>query len=282
MGPAVPDSRRAHLIAPAELRTELEHNPSAFALLDVRLTADRPDLAAYLAGHLPAAVFVDLDADLAGVSDGTNGQRPLPAPDALEKTLRRWGIDRDTPVVVYGAARSPAPARAWWLLRWAGVSSVRLLDGGFEGWVAGGGPIASGEPETDRPETDFAVQSGGLPVVHTDDVLDLAHRGLLLDARPAAKYSHATDESAVHIPGARSVPAAAAFGDDGHLKSDGELRKLFGNNDFSTDDEPATYCGTGVAAALDVLILALLGVRARLYVGSMSEWTADPSRPVER
>lgn len=274
------EARHANVVSPHQLHAELASRD--LVLLDVRQAGDGPDFDSYLAGHLPHAVFVDLDTDLAGVSDGTNGRRPLPSPEVFEKTLRQWGIDRDTSVVVYGAARTPAPARAWWLLRWAGVQSVRMLDGGLDGWVANGAPLVSGPPPAGRGESGFVITTGGLPVVSLPEVTELAGAGLLFDARPARKFTHPTDPGAGHIPGARSAPVSDVFGPDGYFKPDEELAELFGHAGVVADTAPAAYCGTGVAAALEVFALTLIGIRARLYVGSVSEWTADPSRPVER
>lgn len=273
-------ARTAHLIAPAEL---VAVRPEV-VVLDVRqaTATDSPDPAAYLAGHIPDASFVDLDADLAGVSTGTNGRRPLPGPEEFQKSVRRWGIDTDTPVVVYGATRSPAPARAWWLLRWAGVQSVRLLDGGWEGWLDHGGDLQTGEPADTRSESEFVIKPGNLPVVTIAAVPDFAARGLLLDARPAAKFSHPTDTGAGHIPGAHSLPVTGFFDEAGYLLPDATLRERLAGAGVGAGDEPAAYCGTGVAAALEVFVLALLGVRAHLYVGSASEWTADPARVLQR
>lgn len=273
-------ARSAHLVDPAELRAQITREPGT-VLLDVRhvMPADHADRGAYRAGHLPGAVFVDVDADLAGVSTGRNGKRPLPAAADFEKTVRRWGIDSDTPVVVYGWARSPAPARAWWLLRWAGVTSVRLLDGGVEGW---GGELVTGEADELPPESDFTISPGGLPVVEVGDVPSFAERGLLFDARPAAKFSHPTQVGAGHIPGARSAPVGDFFTSAGFLLADDQLRERFAALGVNAGTEPAAYCGTGVAAALEVFVLAVLGVRARLYVGSASEWSADPSRVLVR
>ena len=273
-------ARSAHLIGPAELNEWLVRRPET-VVLDVRhvMPADHADQPAYLAGHLPGALFVDVDADLAGASTGRNGRRPLPGAAEFEKTVRRWGIDTGTPVVVYGSARSPAPARAWWLLRWAGVESVRLLDGGFEAWP---GELASGEPDDVRPESDFVIRPGGLPAVEAVEVPSFAERGLLLDARPAAKFTHPTDAGAGHIPGARSAPVGEFFDAAGYLLPDDQLRERFAAVGVAAGAEPAAYCSTGVAAALEVFVLALLGVRARLYVGSTSEWTADPTRVLVR
>ncbi|MGE0220723.1 sulfurtransferase [Mycolicibacterium sp.] len=270
-------ARAAHLVG----ATELSASGPETVVLDVRhvMPADHPDRDGYLAGHIPGAQFVDVDADLAGVSTGRNGRRPLPDAAQFEKTVRRWGIDRDTPVVVYGAARSPAPARAWWLLRWAGVESVRLLDGGFQAWT---GELEPGEPTAVRPESDFTIAPGGLPVVEVGDVPAFAERGLLFDARPASKFSHPTDAGAGHIPGARSAPVAEFFDAAGFLLPDEALRERFAALGIPAGSEPAAYCGTGVAAALEVFVLSVLGVKARLYVGSASEWAADPSRVLVR
>jgi thiosulfate/3-mercaptopyruvate sulfurtransferase len=272
-------ARSAHLIDATTLRVTLSRG-SETVVLDVRhvMPADRADHGAYLAGHLPGALFVDVDTDLSGVSTGSNGRRPLPAVADFEKTVRRWGIRADTPVVVYGAAHSPAPARAWWLLRWAGVESVRVLDGGIAAWD---GELATGAPIDLRPDSDFVARLGALPVVEVGDIPALADRGLLIDARPAAKFSHPTDPGAGHIPGARSAPVAEFFDGAGFLLPDTQLRERFTTLGVPAG-EPAAYCGTGVAAALEVFVLAVLGVPARLYPGSASEWTADPSRGLAR
>jgi thiosulfate/3-mercaptopyruvate sulfurtransferase len=276
-------ARSANLITPANLLAELSGASAVPVVLDVRqsATADAADARGYLDGHLPGAIFVDLDADLAGVSTGTNGRRPLPGAEEFQKTVRRWGIDVHTPVVVTGATRSAAPARAWWLLRWAGVQSVRLLDGGIDGWLTHGGQLETGEPVL-PPESDFVIEPGGLPVVLVGEVPAFADRGLLLDARPATKFSNPADPAAGHIPGARSAPAGQSFDAAGYVLPDQPLRQQFARVGVDADSEPAAYCGTGVAAALEVFILTLLDIRARLYVGSASEWTADPSRLLER
>lgn len=282
------DHRREHLVDIEGMLRAHERGDVAVVDARQRVGVDASDPEGFDEAHLLGSHFADLDADLAGVSDGTNGRRPLPSADVWEKTVRRWGIERDTPVVVVGAARTPAPARAWWLLRWAGVASVRLLDGGIEAWIAAGGPVTGGSApatnvrESDAVESDFRIRPGSLPSISWSEVPDFARRRLLLDARPAAKFSDPIADDAGHIPGARSAPAAELFGADGRLLPDGELREHFARLGVDADSEPAAYCGSGVAAALEVLALATLGVRARLYVGSVSEWTADPTRALER
>ncbi len=274
-------ARTANLISPVDLRAALAAGQDV-VLLDVRHNpvTDTADAQAFRVGHLPGAQFVGVDEALAGTSTGVNGARPLPEPDVLEKRIRGWGIDTGTPVVVYGATRSPAPARAWWVLRWAGVESVRLLDGGLDGWTRHGGVLSTAE--TARPETGFVIRSGGLPVIEASEVPDVAARGELLDARPAMKFAGSADPGVGHIPGARNVPLTELFNAAGYLKDDAELRAVFGIRGIAGGSSPATYCGSGVAAALEVLALALLDIPARLYVGSLSEWAADPARRLDR
>ncbi|MFC0534225.1 sulfurtransferase [Phytohabitans kaempferiae] len=271
--------RRDNLISVADLNALLVSG--APMLLDVRQVGpEHPNRAGYLDGHLPGAQFADLDADLAGTSTGSNGRRPLPHPDTFQATVRRWGIDRGTPVVVYGATRSAAPARAWWLLRWAGVESVKLLDGGLDAWASAGGALAQGhEP---RPaQSEFVIKPGQLPNVELPDVAELARVGRLIDARPAVRFA-GTADGAGHIPGAINVPADGNFTDDGYLLPADELQVRFMPHGLDTDTPFGAYCGSGVAAAMEVFVLATLGRTARLYVGSASEWTADPNRPLVR
>ena len=274
-------ARTANLISPVDLRAALAAGQDV-VLLDVRHNpvTDTADAQAFRAGHLPGAQFVGVDEALAGTSTGVNGARPLPEPDGLEKRIRGWGLYTGTPVVVYGATRSPAPARAWWVLRWAGVESVRLLDGGLDGWTRHGGVLSTAE--TACPETGFVIRSGGLPVIEASEVPDVAARGELLDARPATKFAGSADPGVGHIPGARNVPLTELFDAAGYLKDEAELRAVFGIRGIAGGSSPATYCGSGVAAALEVLALALLDIPARLYVGSLSEWTADPARRLDR
>ncbi|HEX8631187.1 MAG TPA: rhodanese-like domain-containing protein, partial [Catenuloplanes sp.] len=115
-------------------------------LLDVRWRlGGPPGRGDYAAGHLPGAVFVDLDTGLCG-RPGAGGRHPLPEPEPLQRVLRAAGVRADTPVVVYDAGDATAAARAWWTLRWAGHRPVWVLDGGYAGWLAGGHPVTTRVP----------------------------------------------------------------------------------------------------------------------------------------
>lgn len=265
------DARARHLISPGELR---HSPPTELVLLDARVgDFGRADPTAYLTGHIPNARFVDIDTDLAGVPTTVSGARPLPDVDVVSAALRRWGIDDTSSVVVYDDSRSTAAGRAWWVLRWAGLHDVRVLDGGLGGWVTAGGSIHSGPAEAVTAGTSVATP-GHLDVVTTEQVSAVDH---VLDARPPDRYAGPEGR----IPGALSAPVFDDLDSAGFVLDDATLRERYRVLDVHTGTV-AAYCGSAVAAALQVLVLATIGIDAALYVGSFSQWTADPNRPVDR
>jgi thiosulfate/3-mercaptopyruvate sulfurtransferase len=256
--------------------------PRPPVLLDVRWQLGgphgRPD---YEAGHIPGAVFVDLEAELAGPA-GEGGRHPLPDPVEFGAVMRRAGVGRDSAVVVYDGGQGWAAARAWWLLRWSGHQDVRVLDGGLAAWQATGGALSTDQPQP--PAGDFTPVPGALRLLTADDAAALARRGVLLDARAGERYRgevEPIDPVAGHIPGAVSAPTTENVAEGGTvLRTAEELAERFAALGATPDAEVGVYCGSGVSAAHEVLALAVAGVPAALYVGSWSEWTADPSRPV--
>ncbi len=256
-------------------------------VLDVRWELGRDDgREQYLAGHVPGAAFVDLERDLAdapGQPVDERGRHPLPAPDDFQAAMRRCGVSAAQPVVVMDVGGGMAAARCWWLLRHHGHRDVRLLEGGWARWQALGLPV---ESVAAKPVVgDFTVGPGRLPVLTADQAAHVATDGVLLDARAPARFrgeQEPIDPRAGHVPGAVNLPATANLADDGRLRSDDELRELYAEAVAAArvGRPVAAYCGSGVTAALDVLVLHALGVDAALYEGSWSGWTADASRPV--
>ena len=261
--------------------------PHPPVLLDVRWQLGGPhQRPAYLAGHIPGAVFVDLDAELAG-PPGPRGRHPLPDMAAFGASMRAAGVSTDRTVVTYDGGQGWAAARAWWLLRRAGHPSVRVLDGGLAAWQ---GPLESGAPAA--PKTgDFrpvpgAAEPGPGPVglLDADGAAERAKDGVLLDARAAERYRgevEPVDPVAGHIPGAVSAPTTENVGDDGRLRPAAELAARFAALGVTPGVPTGVYCGSGVSGAHEVLALAVAGIPADLYVGSWSEWSADGTRPVE-
>ena len=252
-------------------------------VLDVRWRlGGPPGRELYDAAHVPGAVFVDLDRDLAA-APGEGGRHPMPAADGFQRAMRQAGVCDDRPVVVYDDADSTAAARAWWLLRYFGHPSVRVLDGGFRAWTAAGLPVTPPGPVYHGTLGDFTARPGQLGLLDASGAAALARAGLLLDARAGERYRGETepvDPVAGHIPGAVSAPTAENVHPDGTFKSPADLAARFAALGATGDREVAAYCGSGVTAAHEVLALTLAGLPASLYVGSWSNWITDPARPV--
>jgi thiosulfate/3-mercaptopyruvate sulfurtransferase len=295
---------------------ELARLDTGVALLDVRWRlGGPPGIEAYRAGHLPGAVFVDLDRDLAalpgqGGSSGQGGRHPMPSAADFQSAMRRCGVNDDGLVVAYDDADSTAAARAWWLLRYFGHPRVRVLDGGYRAWTAAGFPVSTGTPTV--AGGDFTARPGHMPLLDAAAAAALARTGLLLDARAGERYrgeQEPVDPVAGHIPGAISAPTSENVGPDGMFKTPAALASRFaalgaGSAARGTasgvgaasgaDGMPGAgvasgaggmpavgaYCGSGVTAAHEILALSLAGIPAALYLGSWSEWITDPSRPV--
>ncbi|WP_230194430.1 sulfurtransferase [Streptomyces coriariae] len=233
--------------------------------------------AAYEAGHVPGAVYVDLDRELAGAPGG-RGRHPLPDIALFGSAMRRAGVSAGRPVVVYDGGQGWAAARAWWLLRWTGHPDVRVLDGGLPSWQ---GELSDDVPA--RVEGDFEPVPGTTGLLDADGAAALADSGVLFDARAGERYRgevEPIDRVGGHIPGAVSAPTNDNVGPDGHFLSAEELRDRFKALGASDGTEVGVYCGSGVSGAHEVLALAVAGIPAALYVGSWSEWSSDPARPV--
>ena len=247
-------------------------------VLDVRYRLGGPAGAEeYARGHVPNAAYVDLDAALAS-GPGPAGRHPLPDVGVFERAMRAAGVRDNLPVVVYDDWAGRAAARCWWLLRWAGHQDVRVLDGGWSAWVAAGNE-QSARPGSPAAGT-FTARPGRLPVLAADDVLELAERGVLIDARNPERFrgeEEPIDPVAGHIPRAMNVPTGENLTEDGRFRPPEELRALYS---AAVGREVAVYCGSGVTAAHDLLAMAVAGIDATLYPGSWSEWVADPDRPI--
>ncbi|WP_030489384.1 sulfurtransferase [Micromonospora chokoriensis] len=271
------------LVEVDRLVAELDHADPP-ALLDVRWRLiGPPGRDDYLAGHLPGAVFVDLDTALCG-APGVDGRHPLPDPAALQAALRAAGVRAGHPVVVYDGGDGMAAARAWWTLRWAGHRSVRVLHGGYPAWVAADGPVSTDPPAP--PPGDVVVRPGDLPVLDAAQAAALAAAddAVLLDVRAAPRYRgevEPIDPVAGHVPGAANLPAGEYVGPDGRFLAADVLSERFAAAGVAGGRAVGAYCGSGVTAAQAVLALHLAGrTDAALYVGSWSNWVADPARPV--
>jgi thiosulfate/3-mercaptopyruvate sulfurtransferase len=275
------------LISASELASHIDD--SNWVVVDCR--HDLVNLAAgregYAVGHLPHAVFADMETELSGAKRGPEGafrgRHPLPERDAFVETLRGWGVNDATQVIAYDAHGGMFAARLWWMLRWVGHEAVAVLDGGMAAWQAAGLPL-TGEVQA-KPRGTIQARAPLVSMVGAAEVLDNIGGGELavVDARAPDRFrgeNETIDPVGGHIPGARNrffkdnLTAEGRFKNPEDLKA--ELARVVGE-----PSKAVMQCGSGVTACHNLLALQVAGMPgAALYPGSWSEWCADPARPV--
>lgn len=270
----------ATLITAEELERLIESG-DPLRILDVRYRLDQPDgREDYRKGHVPGAVYVDLDAELSRHGLVSEGRHPLPSLATLQAAATRWGIRKGQPVIIYDDYRSLSAARAWWLLSRSGVDDVRILDGGLSGWRDAGL----------RLETGVATASAGNIQLHeiTDDILTVstvaafAASGVLLDVRAANRFRGETepfDPIAGHIPGAVNLPSDDYLS-GAYFRPADEVREVFASAGVHEGVTAAAYCGSGITAAHALFAAELAGLTLRIYPGSWSEWSNTPGAAI--
>lgn len=273
------------LIGTQQLESSL--SDASFLIVDCRF--DLKDTAAgeeaYAAGHIPGAVYAHLDRDLSAEKTGTNGRHPLPTVEISAERLGRLGVDRSVQVVVYDQDTGSFASRLWWMLRWLGHDAAAVLDGGFAKWIHERRPTHSGI-ETRAPRQFIAHPRPDM-IATAADVASHANAKdwRLLDARAPERFRgdiEPIDKVAGHIPGAINAPFPENLNAEGTFLTPGELADRFhASLGDVRPDHAISYCGSGVTACHNVLALEHAGMKgSKLYAGSWSEWSSDPSRPV--
>lgn len=275
------------LISTAELAAHLD-DPD-WAIVDCRYDLNNSAWGerVYAEAHLRGAVYAHLDRDLSGPKTGRNGRHPLPDPEAFMRRLGAWGIGPGVQVVAYDQANGMWASRLWWMLRWVGHTAVAVLDGGLAKWTAEGRPTQAGVEARAARAFSGAPRPGQF--VTADDVdhlrQDPAYR--LVDARAPERYrgeAEPIDSVAGRIPGAVNHYNALNVNPDGTFLAPDALRARFlGLLGGAPPENVVAYCGSGIAATHNLLALEIAGLPgARVYMGSWSEWCADPGWPVAR
>lgn len=274
------------LIDPATLARHLASD--TWIVVDCRFDLADPPRGEqlYLDAHIPGARYAHLDGDLSGDKTGSNGRHPLPTAEQMRERFGAMGIAPGTQVVAYDADSGMFAARLWWMLRFMGHDAVAVLDGGLARWVREGHPVRGGR-EAPRPAVFVGAprESWRVDAPAVLRGLDDPAR-LLVDARAEPRFrgdSEPLDKQAGHIPGARNYFFQRNLSDDRTFKSPEALRAEWGAVLRDTPPERIVmYCGSGVTACHNLLALEHAGLGgARLFPGSWSEWSADPTRPVE-
>lgn len=270
----------SNFVSPEEL-SDLREQGAVVRVIDVRWRLDRPDgRAEYLDGHIPGAVYVPLDSELSTHGEASQGRHPLPSTTTLQAAVRRWGVDDGDLVVAYDDAKGLAAARAWWLLRQAGVD-VRVLEGGIRGWQAAGFGVAT-DDVTPVPGS-AVLQEIGADALTIDEAAAFPASGVLLDVRAAERYRgehEPLDPVAGHIPGAVNLPTMLHLDAEGRILDAETVRANLATVGIAEGTRVAAYCGSGVTAAHTALVLDEVGVDAKVFPGSWSQWSNTPGRPV--
>jgi len=260
---------------------DLMSSPATCVVIDCRFVLGAPDAgrANYLEAHIPGAVYADLERDLSGPPTTDRGRHPLPPVARLCRVFGAMGIDAETPVVAYDDQGGMVAARLWWMLRYLGHPAVRVLDGGWQAWVAAGGAVASGWQANPGRQLVASVRGDRLVTIN-----DVDAAAVLVDARAPARFrgdSEPLDPYPGHIPRARNHYWQDNLGADGRFLDPQAIgRQLVASLAILPDAASVHYCGSGVSACVNVLAQVHAGLpEPRLYCGSWSEWCLDNRRP---
>ena len=272
-------SNRDSILQPFVDWTWCVRNWGRFVLVDTRWYLDGSSgKDAYDAGHIPDAVFIDLDESLSGPASKEAGRNPLPDPEVFAQGMREAGISDSDTVIAYDDAGGVIAARLVWMLRSTGRSAA-ILDGGIASYP---GELATEAPQ--RLEGDFSAQSW--PSTLLADISDASSdQYKVVDARNRDRFEghqDPIDPRPGHIPGAVNVPCRENLDSSCRLIPEAQLRENFARAGIVSAENIIAYCGSGVTACHNLLVLEQLGVgKGRLFVGGWSQYGHATDRPVE-
>ncbi|MDH5180931.1 MAG: sulfurtransferase [Gammaproteobacteria bacterium] len=263
-------------------------NRPDWRVIDCRFDLFKPSagLAAYQAGHIPGALYANLNQDLSGPVTPTSGRHPLPDVEVFVQKLGEWGITPTTQVVVYDGQTGALAARLWWMLRWVGHRHVAVLDGGLQDWQSQTRPLETAS--CTYPATVYPAHIDDACRLSVDEVENgLANSGIvLIDARDPGRFAGTADEPldkmAGHIPGSVNLPFMDNLDKNGKFKTADQLRRRFSQIVTQYPEKKSVHsCGSGVTACHNILAMEIAELDAGyLFPGSWSEWITDPARGV--
>lgn len=265
---------------------ELGRHPE-WRVFDCRHDLAKPALGEqqYSEAHIPGALFAHLDRDLSAPKTGRNGRHPLPDPKSFISWLGTQGLKADDQVVCYDGGPGAMAARLWWMLRWVGHEPVAVLDGGMAKWLQEGRPVTAEVPEV--APISYPGKAKASLVANLSLVEKKLRKAALLDAREPVRYrgeQELIDPVAGRIPGAKNRFNSDNISPEGTFKKPEMLRSDFESIlSIRNSTDVIHYCGSGVAACHNALAMEIAGLTgSRVYIGSWSEWSSDPARPIAR
>lgn len=240
-------------------------------------------LSRFQAEHIPNSMFCDASLALADIPSSQEGRNPLPNTDQLQRWFVKMGLNAESAVVVYDHGKGLLAARAWWILTWAGIDNVRILDGGIDAWERAGQPVVGGPGNFPATST-IRPNIGQLPTATLEEVKN--HKGILIDCRERSRFSgqkESLDLKAGHIPGAINLPSGELLNEDYTFKTPQEIRQLFDAVGVTSGENVIVYSGSGLHSSQMIAAMHHADMPgAALFVGGWSQWAADQSNPVVR
>lgn len=276
----------SYIVTEKFLKDRLENNPDETVVVDVRFELTNPEAGekAYKEGHIPNAIYLDLNKDLSSPAQKHGGGHPLPDADTFASKIGSLGIDNETTVVIYDQANDMYASRAWWVFYYMGHENVYLLDGGLNKWMASGHDTTTDIPN--RETKTFKPNVRHNEIVHMEDVkAKMNHQSaILIDSRDRTRYLGQNEPmyaKAGHIPGAKNAFWKGVLNEDGSWKSEEQLKEHFSS--FPKDEEIIVSCGSGVSACPNIIGLKRAGFEnVKLYPGSFSDWISYEENDVEK
>ncbi|MEJ5920366.1 sulfurtransferase [Corynebacterium sp. H78] len=265
----------------------LIHTGDRVAVIDARWSPERTAYQHYAEAHIPLAMFCDPTIDLVGIPDREHGRNPLPDIVRVRSAIRRWGLSKNHHVVVYDEEDGLFASRAWWVLKWAGLTNVQVLAGGLHAWENEDFGTAHGPGNLPHP-SDTDVELGQMPTVDIAEVAQwTAQGGVLIDSRNVERFSgkqERLDLQAGHIPGSVNIPARDLQNrETGEFLPAEEIRKKLADVGVTSGEQAAVYSGSGLHSSLFIQAMHEAGLPgASLFVGGWSKWAGDPTLPIAR
>ncbi len=264
-------------VSPTWLKSNL--NNAKILIVDCRWSLTDRDygLQSYMSSHIPGAFFVSVDSDLAGEVEEYGGRHPLPDVKKFEKKMNSMGLTKEKTVICYDNDYVGA-SRLWWILTFFRHTKVKILNGGYKGWIEHGFPGSKVIPE-EREGSFKAVPSNDIIIDHSS-IKKFAGKFVIVDSRQPERYRgefEPIDKKAGHIPSAINIPYLNAVSSDGNFKTVTELKKIY----EGVGRNVVVYCGSGVTACVNFLGMYSTGIKPKLYAGSWSDWISYKENPVE-